>query len=48
MVEVNAILYNQEEKREYRVLWASKEQDIAYIFALACDKLPIKVCFREL
>lgn len=48
MVEVNTILYNQEEKREYRILRASKEQDIAYIYALACDKLPMKVGFREL
>ncbi len=48
MVEVNTILYNPEEKREYRILWASKEQDIAYIYALACDKLPMKVGFREL
>lgn len=47
MVNVNDILYNQEEEKEYRVLWTAKEHNIAYIFALTCEKMPDMVSFQE-
>jgi len=48
MIDVNDILFNQEEEREYRVLWISKEQNIAYIFALTCEKFPVAAFLQEI
>lgn len=48
MVAVNTILYNQEEEKEYRILWLSEAQGLAYIFALTCDGMPAAVTLREI
>lgn len=40
MVNVNDILHNREEEKDYRVLWVSREQDVAYLFVLTCEKMP--------
>jgi len=48
MVNVNDILYNQEEEKDYRILWLSREQDIAYIFALTCEKMPVVASLKDI
>lgn len=48
MIDVNVILYNKEEEKEYRILWISKEKDMAYIFALTCEKMPNPVAMQEI
>jgi len=48
MVNVNDILHNSEEERDYRVLWFSREQDAAYIFALTCEKMPVAVSIKDI
>lgn len=48
MISVNEILVLEDEEREYRVLWISREQDIAYVFDLAGDGLPITMSFKSM
>lgn len=48
MVAVNTILYNQEEEKEYRILWLSEAQGLAYIFAPTCDGIPAAVTLQEI
>jgi mRNA-degrading endonuclease HigB of HigAB toxin-antitoxin module len=47
MISVNDILMSYDEKNEYRVLWISKEHDIAYVFELAGDGMPIAMSLKN-
>jgi len=48
MICVNDILVSQDEEKEYRVLWISREQDVAYVFDLAGDSLPITMSLKSM
>ena len=41
MISVNDLLRYQKDEREYRILWISRNEDIAYIFDVIDLKLPI-------
>ena len=48
MINVNDILYNKEEEKDYRILWISREQGVAYVFALACERMPVGVPLKDI
>jgi hypothetical protein len=48
MISVNSILRNDDEEKDYRVLWTAEDQDIVFLFALTCEKMPFAVPLGQL
>lgn len=48
MISVNDILIMKDEEKEYRVLWVSRDTDIAYIFDLSCVDMPVVLPLGQL
>lgn len=48
MISVNDILIMKDDEKEYRVLWLSRDRDIAYIFDLSCAEMPVPVSLEQL
>jgi hypothetical protein len=48
MINVNDILQYPDEEKEYRVLWISNEQNMAYVFDLSGDSLPVAMSLKSM
>ena len=48
MISVNDILILQDEEKEYRVLWISREQDIVCVFDLSCVSMPVEMSLKNM
>jgi len=48
MININSILRNAEDEKDYRVLWTAEAQNVAYLFALTCEKMPFAIRLSQL
>jgi len=48
MININCILRNSDEEKDYRVLWIAENQNLVYLFAMTCEKMPFAISLSQL